>query len=150
MNFAPFQSLERLFHEGSFTPNMMTEKFIQIIQDHAPEGHGYSLETISKYGERFLKNICSVRTEGFNTWEIHRRDISKNSELLSFFGWGIFGELYADKLLQKYNSGENTIQSDNPQLGIELIDGLVDINYDFINLHYYGNNPEEENDVDDE
>jgi hypothetical protein len=149
MNFAPFNSLERLFHDPSFKPNEMTEKFIEVIQEHSPEGHGFSLQAISKYGERFLEDICSIRPEGFYTWEVHRDNMTKASELLAFVGWGILGELYTDKLLNKYKEGIYTIQPDDPFLGLELIDGLVDLNYDFYELNGYSDDQDDEQENED-
>ncbi len=145
INFSPFQSIERLFHDEDFEPNAITEKFIDILKDFDPNGHGESLITITQTGREFLEDFCAPRMEGFHTWDILKETMLSRSNLISFHSWGVFGELYSDKLLEKYKEGNFNLKSNDPELGIELLDELIDPNYEFINLAYYNYDPDEDN-----
>nr|WP_315173163.1 hypothetical protein [uncultured Flavobacterium sp.] len=144
LNFAPFNSLERLFHDENFEPNEMVERFINIVKEYSPEGHGNSLEQIFNTGEKFLVDFCNPRVEGFTTWNSLRDIMIQNSTLISFNSWGIFAELFSEKLYNEYKKGNKNISSTNPELGLQLINELVDPNYEFYNLSYYDYNPDDE------
>ncbi len=143
LNFAPFKSLERFFHDDDFKPNEITEKFIDIITDYGPEGHGNSLDEIYNNGEKFLGNFCEPRREGFTTWDNLKTVMISRGSLMSFHSWGIFSELFSDKLYKEYSKGNNQISFIDPNLGLQLIDELIDPKYEFIDLSNYnsdGNN----------
>lgn len=142
LNFAPFNSLERLFHDENFKPNKMVERFVDIIQNYAPEGHGNSLDEIYSNGEKFLIDFCSPSPEGYTTWD-SLKEFMKKGELVSFNSWGVFDELFSEKLYSKYKNGNKTISSTDPQLGLELINELVDPNYQYVDLSYYNYDPNE-------
>jgi hypothetical protein len=147
LNFAPFQSLERLFHDENFEPNSITEKFVDIVTDFDPTGHGESLISITQTGRDFLEDFCSPRMEGFHTWDVLKDIMLRRSDLISFHSWGVFGELYSNKLLERYKDGDLTLKSNDPNLGLELLDELIDPNYEFINLSYYNYDPEEDENI---
>ena len=147
LNFAPFNSLERLFQEENFHPNEMTEKFIKIISDFCPEGHGQSLEQITEVGSLFLEDFSSPRAEGFTTWKFLKSTMLERATIKSFRAWGIFEELLSEKILNEYKRGNKNINYDCPIIGLELINEIVDENYDFIDLSYYFYD-ENDNDLD--
>lgn len=137
VNFAPFQSLERFFHEENYQPSEMVKRFIEIKSDFGPIGHGASLYSITSITKKFCENFCTPRIEGFETWDNLRRMMTERCELISFHSWGIFGELYFDKLKVKYDEGKFSISTNDPNLGIELIDELVDPDYPFIDFRFF-------------
>lgn len=149
INFAPFQSVERLFHDESFEPNKMTEKFVDIIRNFDPTGHGESLISITDTGSQFLEDFCKPMMEGFHTWDILKDIMLKRSELISFHAWGVFGELYSEKLLEEYKKGNLELKSDDPILGINLLEELIDPEYDFIYLSSYYQDDDDDDDDDD-
>lgn len=144
INFAPFQSVERLFHDENFMPNEITEKFVDIITDFAPEGHGESLNAITDSGIKFIENFCSPRHEGFTKWDNLKDTMLRKCDLISFHPWGVFEELYSDKLLNEYQNGNLTISSDNPELGLRMLNEVIDPNYEFINLAFLNYDPDED------
>lgn len=144
LNFAPFQSLERLFHDENFEPNEITKRFIHIIKEYSPTGQGQSLDEIADTGIKFLEDFCEPRMESFTTWGSLKETMLNRCELISFHGWGIFAELFSDKLIEEYRKGNSTISSTDPNLGLELINELVDPNYDFYDLTYYDYDPTKE------
>jgi hypothetical protein len=144
LNFAPFQSIERLFHDENYEVNAMTEKFINIITESDPLGHGESLIEITKSGIDFLKGFCKPRMEGFTTWDDLKRIMENRCDLKAFKCWGIFDELYSSKLKDEYANGNLEISNTDPFLGLEMIEELIDPEYEFIDLSYYNYDPEED------
>jgi len=137
MNFAPFQSVERFFHEDDFEPNLVMNKLVNIIKGFEPQGHGATLNSVTRTGRQFVEHFCEPRMEAFTTWDVHEKIMLERGELISFQAWGVFGELYSEKLLESYRDGEIDIASDCPKLGLQLVNELVNPNYEFINLAYY-------------
>jgi hypothetical protein len=147
LNFAPFNSLERLLHNEDFEPNEITERFFNIVKEYSPEGHGKSLDEISASADKFLNAFCRPRTEGFTTWDSLKGSMINSSTLISFNSWGIFDELFSEKLYIEYKKGNTNISSTDPQLGLQLINELVDPNYEFYNLTYYDYDRDEDNEM---
>ena len=83
----------------------MTWKFVGIIKEYSPQGHGKSLFDITEEGKKFLNKFCSPTTEGLTTWDTLKRFMEGRAELIAFKAWGIFGELFADKLKLEYEKG---------------------------------------------
>ncbi len=142
LNFAPFQSIERLFHDEEFEPNDMTEKLIDIIVNYCPEGHGKSLGAITDAGIEFLKNFCTPREEGYTTWDNLKSLMKGRCELIAFKCWGIFDELYMGRLLKEYQDGNSAVSSTDPNIGLAMLSEVIDTNYGFIDLSYYKYDPE--------
>lgn len=136
VNFAPFKSIERLFHNEEMEMTEMIEKFINIIHEYDPMGHGQSLISITEAGESFLNSFCSPRMEGFHSWNILKETMLRRSDLISFHAWGIFGEVFTDALLTEYQNGNLNTKADDPNLGLAVIDELVWSDYNFIDLAY--------------
>jgi len=137
LNLAPFQSLERLFHDVDYKITEITKRFINLRSYYGPVGHGESLNVMTNYGKRFLEGFCEPRVEGFLTWDYLKRIMIPRCDLISFHSWGIFGELFSDKLAEEYEKGNIQLSSTDPKLGMELIDYLVDPEYEFIDLSDY-------------
>jgi hypothetical protein len=129
-----------------FEPNEMIERFFNIVKKYSPEGHGKSLDEISASAEKFLIAFCSPRAEGFTTWDSLKNSMINRCTLISFNSWGIFDELFSEKLYIEYKKGNTKISSTDPQLGLQLINELVDPNYDFYNLGFYDFDPDEDDD----
>lgn len=146
LNFAPFNSLERFLHDEDFVIDEITERFINIIKEYNPEGHGQSLEQITDAGEPFLKSFSSPRAEGFTTWKFLRDTMVSRATLQSFRAWGIFEELFLEKIQNEYETGDLSVSYDDPTLGLKLIDELVDDTYEFYDLAYYDYDEDENSD----
>ena len=56
---------------------------------------------------------------------------------------------YIDDLNERYNNGENNIKFDSPEVGMEMLNDLIDENYSFIPLNYYNYDPNEDGLFDD-
>ncbi|MNL47137.1 hypothetical protein D3C87_1699050 [compost metagenome] len=61
----------------------------------------------------------------------------ERADLVSFRAWGIFDELLSEKIKKEYKKGNLQVSYDNPLLGLELIDEIVDDEYEFYDLSYY-------------
>ncbi len=149
LNFAPFQSIERLFHDENYEVNTMTEKFIDIIIENSPLGHGESLIDITEAGIDFLQNFCKPEMEGFTTWDNLKNIMEYRCDLKAFKCWGIFDELYTKKLKEEYTNGNLNISNTDPDLGLKMLDELIDPSYEFIDLSYYNYNLEDDSYFDD-
>lgn len=149
VNFAPFQSVERLFHDENFKPSKMTERFVNLMIENDPNGHGESLNAMTEHAKKFL-GFCSPRAEGFHTWDDLKEMTLPRAEFLSFHSWGIFGEIFSDKLSMEYENGNTHFTFNDPDLGLKVLDELIDPNYEFINLSHYNYDPESDGFFDDE
>jgi len=135
LNLAPFKSLERFLHDGG-PLSKTTKRLFQLVQEHDPMGQGQSLYEITSYGFKFLEDICSPRIEGFHTWDVLQDCMLESSDLIEFHAWGVFLELYTDRLTLEYKNGNNTVSVNDPHLGLALINELIDENYNFIDIHH--------------
>ncbi len=142
MNVAPFQSIERFFHEEGFKPNEITERFIKIIAEFYPMGHSATLDAASRIGKEYLSPICSPRQEGYFTWDLHLTEMKNRAMPISFRGWGIFNDLISNLVKEEYKKGNSEARYDDPKIGLTAIDKLIDPNYQFIELSNYFWSPE--------
>ena len=134
INVAPFQSLERYVHSSQKIPKI-AKKFIQVAQEIPLEGHCASLDEIADSGMVFLKKFCSPQPEGYLTWDYHKDFLSRQSELIEFHAWGMFNDLLLNRLADIYEAGSINTKLTDPGLGLELIEELLDNDYEFIQLH---------------
>lgn len=134
INVAPFQLLERFYHNNNIEINQTTKKLINITCDFNPKGQSQSLSAITRTGEKFLKNFCKPKMEGFYTWDILEKFMIDRGTLISFHSWGIFNELFYQKLEETYIQGNTQIQNNNPELGLQILKELINPKYDFIDL----------------
>ncbi|WP_413493622.1 hypothetical protein [Shewanella baltica] len=139
-NFAPFQSLERFIKSDSVHDGKITKALIDVVGDYSPRGHGKSLYAICEAGTKWLTRITSPKLEGFGSWDFLRDQMMENSELISFHAWGVFGEIYSDKLAESYMNGNDTCPT-CPQLGLDMLEELIDSDYEFFDISMYNYNP---------
>lgn len=137
-NMAPFQSIERFLHDIESLDELtdMQTRFIKLVQEQDPSGHGDSLSKITNSGKRFLSGFCNPAMEGFHTWDVLRDIMLNRAELIAFQGWGLFGDLFNERLISEYASGNLDLSVTSPELGLVVVSELIDPNYEFINLSY--------------
>ncbi len=136
VNIAPFQFVERFLHLDDNDLPDIAMRFIHIVQEYQPEGHGNTLSMITDACTDILESVCSPYPEGFLPWGNLRELMSGRTQHLSFTGWGLFGEAALDKLKKAYNSGDFTCSLSNPKLGMDVISEIINDDYDFISLSY--------------
>jgi hypothetical protein len=137
-NMAPFQSIERFLHEVESLEDLsvMQKKFITLIQEQDPTGHGESLHKITSSGSEFLSGFCSPQMEGFHNWDVLSEIMLNRAELLAFQGWGLFGDLFNERLIKEYSEGNIDISVTSAELGLEVVNELIDPDYQFIHMHH--------------
>lgn len=137
-NMAPFQSIERFLHEVQSIDdlNAIQKKFINLIQEQEPSGHSHSLNKITSSGSKFLSGFCSPKMEGFHNWDVLSKIMLNRAELLAFQGWGMFGDLFNERLIKEYADGNIDISITSAELGFEVVNELIDPHYQFIYLHH--------------
>ena len=137
VNFAAFQSVERFIRTVGRSEALTAtqQKFVEIVVEHGPQGHGQALEEIRKSGARFLDKICAHRQEGFYSWEpLKRSMLDRPHELVAFRSWGKFSDAYHEKLAKEYDEDKFGTSPDCPNLGLKVIDELVDANHPFLDI----------------
>ncbi|MCH9695197.1 MAG: hypothetical protein K0U72_11875 [Gammaproteobacteria bacterium] len=137
-NFAPFQSIERFLHgvESLESLTGIQQRFIRLMRENDPSGHGQSFSRITKAGIRFLDNVCSPRMEGFMDWDQLAEIMQNRWDPIAFQGWGSFGDIYNERLIEEYSSGDTTVEMTCPLLGLQVVNELIDDDYEFIRLNY--------------
>lgn len=136
LNFAPFQSLERFLHIGNDVFPDMVQRYIKLVQEYDPEGHGNTLNKITDACMDLLNQVCSPRPEGFTHWGMLREIMDRRAEYIAFVGWGLFGEAHLEKLKTAYQEGNISCPSTSPELGFSVISDIIDDSYEFIDLSY--------------
>lgn len=131
MNVAPFQSIDWLTDVENDERNEITKKFIHILDEYDPIGHGESLNDITAKCTQFLDNFCEPRKEGFLTWDRILYQLKGRAEFIAFKSWGIFDELYMDELFIEYKKGNFTLKDNDPDLGMKVINSIIDYDYPF-------------------
>jgi len=148
INIAAFYTLEKFFHNEDYEPGALMKKLIhEVIQEHDPMGDSQSIMSITDYGIEFFKNFCSPVREGFLRWKNLRNSMLQHSELISFHSWGFFEEQFYRRLLSEYNAGNTEIEHTDPFLALDFINGLIDPDYPFFDLNYYGWEEEDDDDL---
>ncbi len=137
MNFAPFQTLERYLHLDSTEYPEIVKRFMQIARDYDPEGHGIALSTVTDACADFANSFCSPHVEGFAHWPAHKDIMAPRAEYIAFVGWGLFGEEHARMLKEAYESGDLDRQRNCPHLGLEVINQVIDDEYEYIPMGYF-------------
>ncbi|EKM15028.1 hypothetical protein VCHENC01_0648 [Vibrio harveyi] len=137
-NIAPFKSIERFLHEVDSVNDLteMKKRFLKLTQWHAPTGHGDALQSVADSGVPFLNKFCSPRLEGFHDWVEYKPMMLKRAELLSFHCWGIFEEMRNIVLKEEYDQGNLDLEIDDPQLGLAVINRIIDSEYEFIDVGF--------------
>lgn len=136
LNFAPFQSVERFLHLGDGELPDMIKRFMCLVKEYDPQGHGNSLRAITDAGNDLLNHVCSPAPEGFTHWGTLRSIMNTRAQHIAFVGWGLFGEAFLEKLKSEYKSGNTDCSLTSPSLGLAVVSEIVDDNYQFIDLSY--------------
>ena len=135
-NAAPFQSVERFLHMGSFEPSDIMSRFFGLVREFNPEGHSASLDKITEVCRRMLQRVCAVRPEGFLPWGDLSEIMGQRATLQAFVGWGMFGELFSSMLEREYANGNIGCSDLSPEIGMRVVKEIIDESYDFIDLSY--------------
>lgn len=140
MNIAPFESIERFFHNITDISQLsdIQKKWFTLIKELAPTGHSHTLFSITSLGQKFLSSFCNPHTEGYSNWQAHSIIMFENdrADLVAFSGWGIFQSIFNDKLLIEYLNGNLDTPIDCPYLGLETIEAIIDENYEYIDISW--------------
>ena len=139
VNAAPFSSIERYFHSDEIKD--MTDlpfigrKFYDIYTYHEPLGLGTSTSKIYNSGRKYLAKISRPDIESLNSWSILKEEVySYRTEAIYFDAWGVFKEKTMEIIFEKYSNGEFDMNLNSIELGLEVLDELIDQEYEFINL----------------
>jgi len=138
LNVASFNRLDRFLLELPEGEDLaeISRRLLRMVSEFSPEGHGNSLNNITNEGERFLRAFCTPRTEGFFTWPALRDVMERRADHIAFVAWGMFGERHLDLLDQEYSAGSNP-DFFSPQIGIKLVNWIVDESVPYIDLSYF-------------
>lgn len=93
--------------------------------DHDPEGHGHMLDSVCDAGIQFLNGICQPRPENYTDWSSLKLKIFEDTDAIAFVGWGLFEELFFERLAQEYKNGDFDYRHDSPLLAIEMLNEIV-------------------------
>lgn len=123
----------------------MQRKWFDLIKEQDPTGHGHAFNSIASVGTEFLSSFCKPRLEGYADWNAHKSIMfdEGRADLVAFVGWGIFQSIFNEKLLNEYKNGNLEIPIDCPYLGLETIEEVIDVDYEYINVGYIDLNEEE-------
>ncbi|RQO77811.1 hypothetical protein DBR40_07500 [Pedobacter sp. KBW01] len=134
MNFASFQTPELVFRDRKVSATEMGKRIRRIIRDHAPEGHSETLDTITTYGETFLKDFCSPMPEGFESWDYLRPKIFEGTDAIAFVGWGLFQDLFFERMATEpvHPESGHRYSATCPLFAIEMLDQLIYDDYQYV------------------
>jgi hypothetical protein len=138
VNFAPYQSLEKFLHStspGETLPELIN-RFMEFTYEHSPEGHGNTLGEITDSCRDLLRSICRPLVEGFYTWDSLEREISSRGRKTAFVGWGVFGDLFFERLKESYTDTYSHFEYDSPEIGDEVLASVIDKNYEHIPIEW--------------
>lgn len=140
VNAAPFKSIERILHSSdvhSYSDLPLIErKILDIYFEHSPEGHGSGINSLYDTARSLLKRICSPAPESFTAWSYLKEHILKEGNPLYFDSWGVFKDLAIKKLICKYESNQCEMNLNSANLGLEVLEEIIDKDYQYINPHY--------------
>lgn len=146
INIAPFESIERFFQTITDISELsdIQRRWVDLIQEQAPTGHGHTFNSIANLGKRFLSSFCHPVPEGYMDWETHKTIMfeDESADLVAFSGWGIFQSIFNEKLLNEYQNGNWDTPIDCPYLGLETIETIVDEGYQYIDVSWIDLNEE--------
>ena len=126
---APFQSFGRVLQRLPETSplGLMQKKILRIAQEHEPKGHSPTLDIISDYIKKSLKNVAFPLLEGAYTWDILEEIMmhQSNGDLISFAGWGRFGKRFDEIVMEKLKRGDRLDYSGDVATGIQVVNELL-------------------------
>jgi hypothetical protein len=126
VNYSSFQALPYSFLDPAYEPNDTAKRFLQLLRDHDPEGHGQMLTEICEAGEAFLKGFCDPRPEDFRDWSCLKPYIFQETDALAFVGWGLFEELFYERLAKDSDALDLDLRHDNPLVAISMLNEIID------------------------
>lgn len=125
VNLSAFQALPRILLNSGFKPNDITKRLLKVLMDHAPEGHGHMLDSICDAGIRLLESFSKPRPENYSDWNALKAKVFENTDAIAFVGWGIFEELFFERLVQEYKTGDFDYRHDDPLLAIAMLNEII-------------------------
>lgn len=139
VNAAPLSSIERYFHSDEIKTYkdlpFIGQKIYDIVTYYEPLGLGANTSKIFISGKSYLKKICNPQIESINPWTILRGEINNwRTEAIYFESWGVFKEKSMEILFNRYQSDDYDYNLNSIQLGFEVIEELVDEQYEFKRL----------------
>lgn len=134
-NFAPFQSIERFLKSGDISK--VVERFIKVIADFSPEGHGNTLSEITDTCHEIVSKFCSPKEEGFATWGALREMLNERTEYIAFSGWGLFGQAALDEVMARHSAGDLSCSLSSPEVGKAVLEKIIDDKYVVLDLSNY-------------
>lgn len=139
VNAAPLSSIERYFHSDEIKTYkdlpFIGQKIYDIVTYYEPLGLGANTSKIFTSGKPYLKKICTPNIESINPWTILRQEINNGiTEAIYFESWGVFKEKSMEILFNKYQNGDYDFTLNSIELGFEVIEELIDEQYEFIRL----------------
>jgi hypothetical protein len=147
VNVAPFKMLERFVRTLPIEDDCMLDRIIKnVVIEYFPEGHGASIGEQYKDSLKFLGTFCSAQPEGFHSWPALKEFMTNFSTLISFEAWGIFEKALYEELEKEYANGNTTLRSNDPALGMSVLNTVIDSNYEYIDIRYLFTTSEDEED----
>jgi hypothetical protein len=125
VNLSAFQALPRLLLNPEIVLNDITKRLLRILMDHDPDGHGHLLDSICDAGIRFLEGFSKPSPESYTDWNVLKPRIFENTDALAFVGWGIFEELFFERLHREYQDGEFDYRHDDPLVAIAMLSEII-------------------------
>ncbi len=115
---------KQIFENNNISQNNFTEKLFKTIQTSNSDGHGGSLFKIATEVKKILGDFCTPECEGFTNWkELYK--FMKGNKLISFYSWGIYEDLFLERILKKQKKGDTKMSLRSPDEGIEFIRELL-------------------------
>lgn len=145
VNLSPFQALPRLLQNSKIALNDITKRLLRILMDHDPNGHGHLLDSICDEGIRFLERFSKPIPENYTDWNTLKTRIFENTDAIAFVGWGIFEELFFDRLHQEYQNGEFDHSHTDPLVAISMLNEIIGSETLYANWEMLGFNQEDDN-----
>lgn len=139
LNVAAFNRLDRFILDLPEDEELsdMENRFLRLVGEFSPEGHGSSLAELTREANMFLEGFCSPQPEGFTTWPALFEVMDDRAEYVSFFAWGFFGKRHLELLKNEYRAGRNHVL-DSPDLGHKLLAEMIDESVPYLDLGWYG------------
>ncbi|AJP52264.1 hypothetical protein [Pseudomonas simiae] len=149
VNVAPFKMLERFVRTFAIEDDCMLDRIIKKVAfEYSPEGHGASIGEQYKDSLKFLRTFCSAQSEGFLSWPALKAFMIEHSTLISFEAWGIFEKSLFEELEKAYANNNTTLKSNDPELGMSVLNTVIDSNYQYIDLRDFYAPPDDQDEDD--
>lgn len=125
VNLSAFQALPRLLLNPEIVLNDITKRLLRILMDHDPDGHGHLLDSICDAGIRYLEGFSKPSPENYTDWNVLKPRIFENTDAIAFVSWGIFEELFFERLHREYQDGEFDYSHDDPLVAIAMLNEII-------------------------